>query len=82
MSDPQSPQVDISTLKALELFVEGEEGMERAYVSIGWHSQKQDGRILLTPDCVTVREVAYYAKKLKEELDEIVAQSRLVLPKG
>lgn len=49
----------------------------RAYVYVKtWSEMEENGTPLITPDCVTIRELEYQIDKLQEELEQIRKQAR------
>jgi len=63
-------------VKKLELLVEkapvvGNQWIAIAHIVVGFHSQDENGRILLSPECRTSVEVRTWADDLIEQLEGI-----------
>ncbi len=50
----------------------------RAYVAVGFHMIRKDGLLVLSPDCVTPNEVAYWADDLIRELESIKKEAQSI----
>jgi hypothetical protein len=48
----------------------------RGWIVLGDHFIDDDGEDLLSPECVNVKEIEYYVKARKAELDKILAKAK------
>jgi hypothetical protein len=48
----------------------------RSWIVLGDHFTDKDGDHLLSPECVSVKEVEYYVKARKAELDAVLVKAQ------
>ena len=47
-----------------------------AYVAVRMHTRDEDGAILITPECASLKELETNVAILKDDLDKILAEAR------